>query len=39
VRRQISAGSRVGSRIVIRDGLKAGERVVTAGAIHMKGGI
>ena len=39
VRRQVTAGSRAGSRIVIRDGLKAGERVVTAGAIHMKGGI
>jgi cobalt-zinc-cadmium efflux system membrane fusion protein len=39
VSRIVQPGARVGEGVVIRDGLRAGERVVTTGAIHLKGGI
>lgn len=39
VRRPVVTGSRSGENVVIREGLRGGERVVIAGAIHLKGGI
>jgi len=39
VRRFLTLDKHEGNRIVVREGLKAGERVVTSGAIYLKGGI
>jgi multidrug efflux pump subunit AcrA (membrane-fusion protein) len=39
VRRFLTVGKHHGDRIVVREGLKAGERVVTSGAIYLMGGI
>lgn len=39
VRRSVVADRRLGSMVVVREGLKRGERVVTSGAIYLKGGI
>lgn len=36
-RKQIHTGQQIGERLVILDGLKAGDQVVTAGAIQLKG--
>jgi cobalt-zinc-cadmium efflux system membrane fusion protein len=39
VRRQVMVGVRVGEKVAIPSGLRAGEHVVTSGAIHLKGGL
>jgi cobalt-zinc-cadmium efflux system membrane fusion protein len=39
VRRFLAIGKHQGDRMVVRDGIKPGERVVTSGAIYLKGGI
>ena len=39
VRRFLTLDKHRGDRMVVREGIKAGERVVTSGAIYLKGGI
>ena len=39
VRRFLKLDRDLGQRVVVREGVKAGERVVTSGAIYLKGGI
>ncbi len=39
VRRFLTIGKHRDQRVVVREGLRAGERVVTSGAIYLKGGI
>ncbi len=38
-RRFLTTDKHMGDRVVVREGLRAGERVVTSGAIYLKGGI
>ena len=39
VRRFVTIGKHLDQRVVVREGLRAGDRVVTSGAIYLKGGI